>query len=295
MHGYIEAKLTYLSVPYSGKLLELGVERGARVQLGQTLFKLDAMPQASEVEGAVQQLNVAMAQLANLQKGKRPSELDSIQSRISGVHAQIAYLQKEFSRRASLVRRSALEQEALDKTVENLSAMQAELKRLEADFTTAKLPARQDEIMAAKHQVDVAKSTVEKLSWALNEKTVQSPIMAQVFDTFYEVGENVPANYPVLSLLNPQRVKVVFFVPEPDLPRIRLSDVVQLTCDQCRQEIPASIAFISPVAEFTPPIIYSRSARSKLVYRVEGRIDPQYLDRVHPGQPVDIKLKRSGL
>jgi HlyD family secretion protein len=46
----------------------------------------------------------------------------------------------------------------------------------------------------------------------------------------------------------------------------------------------AQVTYISPRPEFTPPVIYSREARDRLVYLVEAR--PSVL--LNPGQPVDI-------
>jgi len=53
-------------------------------------------------------------------------------------------------------------------------------------------------------------------------------------------------------------------------------------------ELPATISFISPQAEYTPPVIYSRDSRGKLVYLVEARPDPAGAARLKPGQPLEV-------
>jgi HlyD family secretion protein len=50
------------------------------------------------------------------------------------------------------------------------------------------------------------------------------------------------------------------------------------------------VSFISPRAEFTPPVIYSRESRSKLVFAIEIRFDRETAAKLHPGQPVDVEF-----
>lgn len=290
LYGYVEANLTYLSSPFAGKLDKLDVARGSSVNVGDTLFSLEALPESADATMAQAQLNAAQATLANLQKGKRPSELAALDAQIQGAQASIAFLEKELKRRQKLVKRSAIEQAALDDTVAKLDESIAQLNYFKQNLITAKLPARSDEIKAAEFQIKSAQALLQKTNWALAEKSVTAPAHAEVFDTYFQVGERVPANRPVLSLLVPKDVKVVFFVPEPMLSQIKLNQEISVSCDGCQKNIKSTVVFIAPKAEFTPPIIYSQSARSKLVYRVEGSITEQDIDKIRPGQPVDISL-----
>ena len=105
---------------------------------------------------------------------------------------------------------------------------------------------------------------------------------------YYRPGELVPAGRPVVSLLPPGNIKVRFFVPETELPRIALGEPVSIHCDGCKAEVPAKVTFISRSSEFTPPVIYSLDERSKLVFLIEARTETPGELRV--GQPVDVRL-----
>ena len=104
-------------------------------------------------------------------------------------------------------------------------------------------------------------------------------------------GEWVPAGSPVVVVLPPGNVKVRFFVPEPRLGALKVGQKVSIACDGCGAGIEAAIAFISPQAEFTPPVIYSKDSRAKMVFMVEARPAPELAVRLHPGQPVDVTLQ----
>jgi HlyD family secretion protein len=91
-------------------------------------------------------------------------------------------------------------------------------------------------------------------------------------------------------MLPPQNIKLRFFVPETVLGSIRIGQTITAQCDGCGNPITAQITYISPQAEYTPPIIYSRESRTKLVYLIEARPTAEDAVRLHPGQPLDISL-----
>ena len=98
------------------------------------------------------------------------------------------------------------------------------------------------------------------------------------------------AGSPVVTVLPPANVKVRFFVPEPRLGAMRVGQRVEVSCDGCGAPVAAQVTYISPQAEYTPPVIYSRESRAKLVFLVEARANAADSARLHPGQPVDVKL-----
>ena len=102
---------------------------------------------------------------------------------------------------------------------------------------------------------------------------------------FFHPGEWAPANQPILSLLPDERIKVRFFVPERERSAYRIGRTVRFACDGCAGGLTARIEFVAPRPEFTPPVIYSREARDRLVYLVEARP----ATRLNPGQPVDVE------
>jgi HlyD family secretion protein len=85
-------------------------------------------------------------------------------------------------------------------------------------------------------------------------------------------------------------VKVRFYVPEPMLGRLSPGQAVSFTCDSCGAPMAATVSFIADRAEFTPPVLYSKENRAKLVFLVEARPAPEVAAKLNPGQPVDVTL-----
>ena len=127
--------------------------------------------------------------------------------------------------------------------------------------------------------------------WRLGQRAVIAPKAGRVNDTYYVVGDFVPAGSPVVSLLPPGNIKVRFFVPEKALGTVRYGQPVAITCDGCGAPIGAKVSFVAPQAEYTPPVIYSRERREKLVFLVEARPAASDAAKLHPGQPVEVLLQ----
>jgi HlyD family secretion protein len=120
----------------------------------------------------------------------------------------------------------------------------------------------------------------------LDRISPRAPTDARVEDVFFQSGEWTNANQPVVALLADSRIRLRFFVPEREIALYRIGAKVRFTCDSCGGSFSATVNFVSPRPEFTPPIIYSRGARDRLVFLVEAMPDnPRALA---PGQPVDV-------
>lgn len=99
----------------------------------------------------------------------------------------------------------------------------------------------------------------------------------------------VAAGTPVVSLLPPANIFVRFFIPEPALSSLHYGDVVALACDGCPAGLSATVSFISPQAEYTPPVIYSESSRAKLVFLIEAHPPSDQASLLNPGQPIEVR------
>ena len=162
--------------------------------------------------------------------------------------------------------------------------------------------ARQDKLLrtgpAAAQDYDRARSTrdqdrqrVAQAEWNFNQKRQAAPQPGLVYDTLFRQGEWVAAGKPVVALLPPQNIKVRTFVPETQVGAIHYGDTTRVMVDGVPDPFIGKVSYISPRAEYTPPVIYSRESRAKLVFMIESVFDPDVSAGLHPGQPVDVEFK----
>jgi HlyD family secretion protein len=134
----------------------------------------------------------------------------------------------------------------------------------------------------------VAEARVNTSQTRLARRTGFAPVVGTIQQIYFREGEMVPEKRPVLSIMPPGNMKVRFYVPEPDLPKLAIGDGVRVACDNCAGDLMAKIYFIATQAEYTPPVIYSLDERNKLVYLVQAR--PVRPDALRVGQPVSVFL-----
>lgn len=254
--GYVEGQLTYMTSPVSGALKALFVDRGSAVKQGDKLFVLETQPESDLFQAAVANLKQATA------------------SR-DAVSANLAYAKITYERNLILYPQKAIQASQLDNSKSIYEATKAQLVQANA-------------------AMNAAAALLAEAKWKQDQKIIYAPVDAAVFDTYYQLGEYVVANQAVLSLLSPSDIKVIFYVGEKILGGIKLNDTISVTCDGCRQPYSGQIHFISQIAEYTPPVIYSNETNEKLIYRIEAEFPRDQAIQLHPGQPVMVSYTLHG-
>lgn len=287
--GYAEADLVYVAAPSAGTLQTLAVERGATVRRGQPLFTLDSDAEALGRSGAAARRDSALAQAENLRKGRRPQELRAIDEQLAQARASLAASTSALERQRTLVDQGFVSAARLDELQAARDRDGARLKELQAQRALANEAARSDEIAAAAAAASAATADLELARWREGQRARSAPVDALVQDVLARPGEWVAAGAPVLALMPPAAVHVRFFVPQDQLSRVNPGSAVELRCDGCPAPLAARVRQVATQAEYTPPVIYSNSARAKLVFRVEAV--PEDPAALKPGQPVDVRMK----
>jgi HlyD family secretion protein len=282
-----------VAAPFAGTLSELSVRRGDPVAAGAPLFALERESESAARREAGERLAAAEARLANLRSGKRPPEIEAAAEQLQQARAMRELSAANVTRQQQLFASGFISGAALDDARAQARRDEARVKELEAVVATARMPARVDEIRAAEADARAAREVVAQSAWRLAQRAIAAPAAGLVHDTYYVVGDWVPAGSPVASVLPPGNVKVRFYVAETALGRLKRGQTLTVTCDGCAAPIAATIVFIADRAEFTPPVLYSKENRSKLVYLVEAKPAPADAARLHPGQPVDVTLPAS--
>jgi HlyD family secretion protein len=250
-NGYFDSDLTYLSSDFAGRLSQLQVKRGQSVEKGQLLFKLEQTSERFGVETA--EFNE-----------------QNLSAQRQQIVAQIQYNNINYRRTKQIRTQDAASQNDLDLATEQLAILNNQLAAI--DF-----------------QIQSSQVAAANKKWIVSRKANTAPDDGIIFDTYFTQDEFVQSGQPILALVTPHNIKVVFFVDEIGLTRIRLHQHVTISSDSNAKLATGHISYIANVAQYTPPIIYSREQRSKLVFRVEARIDAPHLDQIHLGQPVSIE------
>ena len=289
--GYVEGEFVYLGSSQSGKLTQLDVARGDDISANAPVFALESVDETAALQQAQQQLAAARAQLADIQTGKRPPEVDVTRAQLAQALANARKAALQLTRDEAQYRVGGIPKGQLDDTRAAADAASAQVRELTHEVQVARLPGRSQQLLAQSAQVEAAQAAVAQAQWKLDQKRVSAPARGRIYDTLYRVGEWVQAGSPVVQMLPPQNVKVRFFVPETVVGSLARGRGLTIHCDGCASDIDAKITYVSSSAEYTPPVIYSNENRAKLVFMVEAHPSVDDAPRLHPGQPVSVTLR----
>jgi HlyD family secretion protein len=286
--GYAEGDYVLVAAPVPGTLTVLATRAGRSVTRGAALFTLESDAESAAVAEAQARLETAQAQARDTDYGRRAEELAVTRAQLDQARAQAALARVDLTRQQELTAQGFVSPARLDEARATLAQSQARVAELESALAAANLPARPDERQAARAQAGAASAAREQSAWRLRQKEQSAPVDAVVADTFFRPGEYVAAGQPVVSLLPAGAVKARFFVPETDAATLKPGDAVKLRCDGCGAPLAARVSYVATRAEYTPPVIYSNTQRTRLVFMVEAWPEAADASRLRPGQPIDV-------
>ncbi len=258
LSGYIEGEELYLAAPMAGTIASISAVEGQRVAAGQPLFRIDPATLAAQAQQADADVAAAAADAT-----KARQDLARL---LSVKHDDSAAVANK-----------------------DIDAARAALNQANARVAAAQktAQARRAQVAASRAQTAQAQGGQREVAIRVNQLSPPAPSPALVEDVFYQPGEWVNANQPVVALIPDNKIKVRFYVPEQEVARYRPGRTIRFACDACAGGLSARIAYVSPRPEFTPPVIFSRDSRDRLVFMVEAY--PTQPTRLMPGLPVDVE------
>lgn len=290
--GYVEGEYVRVASPIAGSLVSLPTTRGMTVTTGTPLFTLEQESEIAARDEALERYERSKYELENIKVGKRPEEIEVIADTLVQAEADQKFNLQFLERQHKLIETHSTSYESVDRAQSTYNHGEARIAELRAQLKVAKLPGREMEIKAAEKDMAAANEVLAQAQWRLDQKSLKSPVTGFVFDTLYVPGEWVPAGSPITVILPSENIKVRFFVPEKMLGSFKIGQPVTLRVDGQDKNIAAKLTYISPNAEYTPPVIFSREWRAKQLYMLEAR-PLENPEALHPGQPVDVAIPLS--
>ena len=277
--GYIEGESLYLAAPVAGTVGSIAAVEGQRVAAGAPLFTIEPATLSAQDEQARARVAEAGTQIAAAEAAAQQALAE-----VTAAAAAADRARRDLDRLIG-VRRA----DAGAVAGQEIDAARAALREANARLSAARnsAEARRAQIRSARAHTDQARSGVREVQIRVGQLSPAAPAAGRVERIFFQPGEWVSANQPVLSLLPDGKVKVRFYVPQGEISRYRPGRSVRFSCDGCAAGLIARIAYVSPTPEFTPPVIFSRESRDRLVFLVEAL--PAQPTRLAPGLPVDVE------
>nr|WP_319511947.1 HlyD family efflux transporter periplasmic adaptor subunit [uncultured Draconibacterium sp.] len=247
-YGNFEAETVIVSAETPGKILELKVDKGDKIEAGFSAALIDTV-----------QLHLQLLQL-DAQQTAVIAKRQSIQSQIAVFEEQKANLEINEERIQKMLKDGAATQKQLDDIQGQISVIDKQIANTKTQFT---LISKEQEVLEAQ-KTSVADQ--------LNRCSVKSPVSGTILETYAEQGELTTAGKALFKIADISELELKVYVSGAHLPHVKLGKQIDVMVDQNateNQHFSGTITWISSEAEFTPKIIQTKEERVKLVYAVK--------------------------
>ena len=172
-----------------------------------------------------------------------------------------------------------------------LATSKASLERAQAELAALKVGATEEDLAVANARIDEARAAVDGIDVLIDKMTISAPLGGVLLEQSVHVGELAVPGLPVITLANLDTVDLTVYLPEDQLNRVQLNQVVQVRVDSFPgKQFEGTVIHINSEAEFTPQGVQTREERVNLVYAVKIRIDNPDHD-LKPGMPADASFE----
>ena len=274
--GTIEVVDVTVSAKVPGEVVRRYVDEGSQVHTGDTLALIRHLTAPLELKQAETAVATARAAYALLKRGSREEDLRQAE-------ATEENLRREYERADALHRDSLISDREFHEIETRYTVAQEAWRKLK----NGPLP---EELERARAQVSQAEAQVNLVRQKLDDAHVLSPANGVVTLRAVEEGEMVQAGSAIVKVSILEKVRLVIYVRETDLGRLKLGDSARVSIDAYPgRSFPARVIYISPAAEFTPKNVQTKEERVKLSFAVKLEVENPG-GELKPGMPADAVI-----
>ncbi|MFE3839014.1 HlyD family secretion protein [Pseudogemmobacter sonorensis] len=293
-NGRLEAVDIDIAAQTGGRLKDVFVAEGDFVEAGQVVAQMDTAQldaKKLEAEARIRRAEIGI-ETANSLVTQREAESDAAQAEVELREAELDAVERRLARSEALALTNALSQQALDDDRANERKARAALASARASLAAsqAAIGAARAQIVDAEAAVAAAKAALGSVAAEITDATLTAPRDGRVQYRLAQPGEVLGSGGRVINMIDVSDVYMNIFLPTELAGRIAIGTEVRLVMDVAPGAvIPATVSFVSDVAQFTPRSVETEEERLKLTFRVRAKIAPelllQHIRQVKTGLP----------
>jgi HlyD family secretion protein len=301
--GHVEATEVQVAAEVGGRLLELRVMEGDRVNQGDAIARIDTRDVELEIARARADRSVAEAQVRLLLAGARPEDIRQAEAQVdvaaadvTAASADLKAAETDLGRFETLLKANAGSQKQRDDAAarvdvarERERGARERVRAAREVVASLQSGARPEEVQAARARVASVDARLAQLEKGRGDAAVTTPVGGIVTQKLVDTGEMIAPRMPLVVVTDLDHAWANLFVPEPMVPRITLGQAATVFTDAGGPGLPGTVTFVSSRAEFTPRNVQTADERSKLVYRIKVSVDNR-AGILKEGMPVDAEM-----
>jgi HlyD family secretion protein len=248
--GLVDATEIDVASKIPGRIKELTVHEGDRVEAGQALVTIESQEVAAKIDQVRAAVNAAKAKLSLARHGARLEEKDQARKALETAQAQLAMAEKAHARAVALVKTETITQAALDDADFKYKAAQDQVAMAQARYDVVMKGARSEELDALQALVQQGEGSLSEVESYGRETSQTAPIGGEVAKILVHRGELAATGYPILTLVDRSDAWAAFPVREDLLADVKVGTELQVEVPALRKVVPMKVYSISPMGDF---------------------------------------------
>ncbi|MGR5517810.1 HlyD family secretion protein [Vibrio harveyi] len=287
--GTLERDRVTFTATSSEIIRALPIKEGSQVTEGEVLVQLDTKNQEAILARAVAEQAKAGAYLLKLTNGERPEDIAAAQARVARAEAQLTEAQKNYQRKAELVRKKLISQSEKDTALAARDSARAELDSSQEEFSKLTAGSRPEDIEQAKAELMAAKADVALQQQKLAELTITATRDGLLDNLPFNLGERVPLN-GIVAVIQASRVPYArVYVPATYRVNFIPGKAVQVHVDGVEKPLEGTVRWVATEPSFTPYFALTEEERSRLMYLAEVDLQDS-AESLPSGIPAQVDL-----
>lgn len=251
IQGMADADTLNVSAKISARVAKLLVQEGDRVVAGQPLFELDSPEVLARERQVAAKVAAARAQAAKADEGARQEEVRAAEANWRRAEAAAELADSTYRRLDRLHRQGVLTLQKRDEALAQQRSARQLATAARAQYDLALAGTRGQDRQAALAQVQQAEAGLAEVEAAREEIHGLAPRAGRVDKRLAEVGELVPAGYPVFTLIDDSNLWVAFHVREDQFAGLQEGQVLHGQIPALAlADVPFRVYFISPAGDY---------------------------------------------
>lgn len=293
LQGVVELDERTLGFEVGGRLLQVPVVEGQRLEAGTRIASLDDTLERIGREARAAELAAAQAQLELLRSGARREDIRAMGARIAAARAGETLIVQNLARQRALEQRGATPRAVTDELQAQLARARAERAALAQQQRALRSGARDQELTAAEARVSAAEAGLRAVDERLGRYELHADRPTTVLRVHLDPGEIAGPGAPVVTVADAEHPYVDVFVPQGEAGGIRVGRTARVRIDARRRPFVGRVEHVGSRTEFTPRYLFSERERPNLVLRVRVRVDDPRRELL-AGVPAFVMLDGAG-
>ncbi|MGE8262569.1 MAG: HlyD family secretion protein [Stenotrophomonas sp.] len=250
LQGMADADTVNVAAKITARLAELKVREGDRVTAGQVLFVLDSPEVAAKEQQAQGALEAARAVADKADEGARSEDIRAAQANWKRAEAGATLADATYQRVQNLYNEGVMTRQKRDEALAQARSSRELSNAARAQYDQTLAGARDQDKRAAQGQVRQAQGAVAEVDAARDEINGRAPMAGEINKRMSDIGELVPAGYPVFTLVDIDRMWVSVNLRESQMRGLKVGTRLRGNVPALDRDAEFEVYFINPAGDY---------------------------------------------